>query len=144
MPLKVEIEKSRHLIVKTAEGHVSFSDVQQSCERMFRDPDFDPSFNMLWDARLATSLDLSSNQVVRIAQNPMLLTNSRVAFVAPEYHVYGVLRMFETYYSMIAQPAQTHVFRDLPEALEWLHEPSPAERMGASQDHENVLPTTRK
>jgi len=124
MPLKVEIDRSRRLIIKTAEGEVSFSDVQQSCEQMFADPDFDPSFDMLWDARMATAIDLSSNQVVFFAQNPMLHKGSRLAFVAPESHVFGVLRMFEIYYSMIANPARTYVFRKMSDAVDWLNQPA--------------------
>jgi len=91
---------------------------------MFADPDFDPSFDMLWDARMATAIDLSSNQVVFFAQNPMLHKGSRLAFVAPESHVFGVLRMFEIYYSMIANPARTHVFREMSDAVDWLNQPA--------------------
>lgn len=105
---------------------------------MFSDRDFDPSFDMLWDARLATAIDLSSNQVVYFAQNPMLHQASRVAFVAAESHVFGVLRMFEIYYSMIASPAQTHVFRNLPDALEWLNQPSPEGQFGSSKKREKT------
>lgn len=140
MPLRVEVNKSRHLIIKTAVGDVSFTDVQQSCEQMFSDPDFDPSFDMLWDARLATSIDLSSNQVIHFAQNPMLHQDSRVAFVASESHVFGVLRMFEIYYSMIASPAQTHVFRNVNEALKWLGQPSLEDQSGSSKEHQRTTP----
>jgi len=121
MPVRHEIDKSGRLIVHTAEGDVSFSEIKQDRENMRRDPGFDPSFNMLWDATAVTKMQLSSDELVFFAQNRILSKASRVAFVAPEAHVFGVLRMFEIHYSLIDDSAQSQVFRKRAEALEWLN-----------------------
>lgn len=132
MPVRREIDKSRRLITQIAEGNVTFSEIQENRKSMLKDPDFDPSFDMLWDGRMATSVNLSGAQVRVLAESRLLHNTSRVAFVTPESTVFGVARMFETYYSMIDNPARTCVFRDLAQALEWLQQP----RLDAPQDRQ--------
>lgn len=123
MPVRCKISKSRRLITQIGEGVVTIAEIQRNREALLKHPDFDPSFDMLWDATKAASIEASGKQMAALAQGRVLLQTSRVAFVAPQSEVFGMARMFEIYNSMREDPAQTRVFRDISEALEWLNRP---------------------
>lgn len=127
MPVSREIDKSRRLITLSFAGEISFRDIQQSRESMLNDPEFDSSFDLLWDATLITSINLSINQAFLLAQLRVMSKTSRVVFVAPWRPVYGVVETFETYSSMVDDPPQTRAFRDRHEAIQWLNQLSPTE-----------------
>jgi len=126
MPVKREIDKSSRLITLSFAGEISFRDIQQGRESMLNDPDFDPSFDLLWDATLMTSIHLSGNQAFLLAQLRVMSKTSRVVFVGPWRPVYGVVEAFETYCSMVDDPGHTQAFRDRKEALEWLKGSGPS------------------
>lgn len=127
MPITLQIDKSRCLIIHTVEGEFTLADVEQNRTSMLNDPDFDPSFDLLWDATMGTSTNLTSDQLVHLARSRVMDKTSRIAFVAPQTLVFGMARMFETYYSMVDNPAETRVFKNRTEALEWLSEPRTAQ-----------------
>lgn len=81
-------------------------------------PDFDPSFYDL-GCLGGNKTAVSGDEIIFFAENRILSKNSRVAFVAPENYVFGLLRMFE----FIDQAAQTQASRDRAEALGWLDDP---------------------
>ena len=122
MPVTHEIVKSKRLIVVTVDGEFSFAEIRQNRDKMLNNPDFDQSFNMLWDTTRATKTTLSSEEIRQLAQSRVMGKSSRVAFVAPLEAVFGMLRMYEIYYSFFENPAQTRSFKDRSEALEWLNQ----------------------
>ncbi len=123
MPVEYKIDLQKKLITQTVWGETSFSDLQNNREKMRKDPDFDPSFSLLWDGTKVVSLAISSDEIRTLSQNQVYLHTSRVAFVAPQNLVFGLARMFEAYYSMHDNPARTRVFRHRADALEWLEAP---------------------
>lgn len=49
MPVTLSIDKDRRLVVTTAQGMVTDEDFIEARRRLTADPDFDPSFDRIWD-----------------------------------------------------------------------------------------------
>ena len=60
-------------MVTIEEGRVTFEDMQANQDRLLEDPDFDPRFNQLSDASLATDTDLAPNNLGILYQRQSLL-----------------------------------------------------------------------
>ena len=63
MPVRSVIYKEQRLVVTIEEGRVTFDDMLANQNRLVNDPDFDPEFNQLSDATLATDTDLSEHNL---------------------------------------------------------------------------------
>jgi hypothetical protein len=72
MTVRHSIDKQRRLVVSTAEGLVTFDDVRGHQDRMLADPDFDASFDQLFDATSATKVDLSADEIRTLAHGGQL------------------------------------------------------------------------
>lgn len=105
------------------EGRVTFADMQANKERLLSDPDFDPEFNQLSDASLATDTDLSAGNVPLLYSRRVFSTTSRRAVVAPTDFAYGMARMLQTYVDLSGTAHPVEVFRDREAALRWLGVP---------------------
>lgn len=120
MPVRSTIYKEHRLVVTIEEGRVTFADMQANQDRLLNDPDFDPQFNQLSDATLATDTDLSAGNVQMLYNRRVLSPTSRRAVVAPTDFAYGMARMLQTWVGLSKTAHPTEVFRDRPSALRWL------------------------
>jgi hypothetical protein len=120
MPVRSVIYKEQRLVVTIEEGRVTFDDMMANQDRLLNDPDFDPEFNQLSDATLATDTDLSANNVRLLYNRRVFSVNSRRAVIAPSTFVFGMARMLQTYLELSRTAHSVQVFRDRASALKWL------------------------
>jgi len=121
MPFTSVIDSTRRLVITRGTGALTGNEALASCVQLKKEPEFDPSFNQLLDLTTATGLDATSEQIKRAASEPMFSKASRRAIVAHDSGVFGLARMFETYHNLSGVGEQVMVFRDMHEALDWLH-----------------------
>jgi hypothetical protein len=114
-----EIDKERRLVTSTASGVITLPQVWAHQEKLLKDPDFDPSFAQLLDVTRVTKVELSSEDVRRVAESNTLSSNPRLAIVATSAFVYGLARMFQIFREMTGEEG-IRVFRDRDEALAWV------------------------
>lgn len=91
------IYKEKRLVLTIEEGRVTFGDMVANHHRLLADPEFDPEFNQLSDATLATDTDLSGSNARTLYARRVFSTRARRAVVAPSAFSYGVARMLQTY-----------------------------------------------
>ncbi|HYA25075.1 MAG TPA: hypothetical protein VEF05_12990 [Terriglobales bacterium] len=120
MPIRSAIYKEKRLVVTIEEGRVTFGDMMANQDRLLNDPDFDPEFNQLSDATLATDTDLSASNATTLYARRVFSTAARRAVVAPSAFTYGIARMLQTYVELSKNGPHVAVFRDRASALQWL------------------------
>jgi hypothetical protein len=120
MPVHSVIYREQRLVVTIEEGIVTFADMMANQDRLLADPDFDPDFDQLSDATLATKSDLSSDNLRTLYRRKVFSSTSRRAVVAPTPFSFGMARMLQAYVELSKNPLHVRVFRDRASALEWL------------------------
>ena len=122
MPYCYRIDRGRRLVISTASGRLTLSDVIAHRDQLRNDPEFDPDFDRLIDTSDVTLADLSHDEIKLIGSPPHLFFSlqSRTALIAPRAHVFGLARMLGVYLEA-SKPTQFQVFRDLTSALNWLN-----------------------
>jgi hypothetical protein len=125
MPVRSAIYKQQRLVVTIEEGRVTFDDMWANHDRLLNDPDFDPQFDQLSDASLATDTDLSASNARKLYDRKIFSPTARRAVVAPNAFTYGMARMLQTYVELSKNGPVVGVFHDRASALKWL---------GVSQD----------
>ena len=120
MPVRSVIHKKLRLVVTVEEGRVTFADMRANLDRLLDDPDFDPEFNQLSDATLATDSDLSTDNTRMLFKRKVFSDTARRAVVAPSAFAYGMARMLGTYVELSKNGPIVAVFRDRASALKWL------------------------
>lgn len=114
-----EIDKERRLVTSVASGVIALRDVWAHHERLLKDPDFDPNFVQLIDVTQITKLEMSTEDIRRVAGSNVFATNPRMAIVASSQVLYGLSRMFQILREMDGQEG-IRVFRERDEALAWV------------------------
>lgn len=120
MSVRSVIYKQHRLVLTIEEGRVTLADMLANQERLLSDPEFDPGFDQLSDATLATDTDLSANNIRMLYERKTFSPASRRAVVAPNAFTYGMARMLQSYVELSNNPSQVSVFRDRASALKWL------------------------
>jgi hypothetical protein len=123
MPIRSVIYKEQRLVVTIEEGRVTFEDMSANQDRLLNDPDFDPEFNQLSDATLATESDLSPTNLTSLYARKVFSANASRAVVAPTDFAYGMARMLQTFVELSKNGPLVEVFRDRASALKWLGVP---------------------
>lgn len=120
MPVRSVIYKKQRLIVTVEEGCVTLADMLANHDRLLNDPDFDPEFNQLSDATLATDSDLTQQNLRALYAREVFSGHSRRAVVAPTDFAYGMARMLKAYVELSRTAHPVQIFRDRASALKWL------------------------
>ena len=120
MPVRSVIHKEQRLVVTTEEGRVTFADMRANQDRLLCDPDFNPEFNQLSDATLATDSDLSTDNTRMLFNRKVFSNAPRRAVVAPSEFAYGMARMLQTSVELSNNGPAVAVFRDRASVLKWL------------------------
>jgi len=120
MPVRSVIFKEQRLVFTIEDGCVTFADMWANHDRLLADPDFNPEFNQLVDASLATETDLMADNIRTLYKRRVFATTSRRAVVAGNEFAYGMARMIQTYSDLSENPSNVAVFRDRASALQWL------------------------
>jgi len=114
-----EIDKERRLVKSTLSGVIRLPDIWELREKVQKDPDFDPNFAQLVDVGQLTKVELSSEDLRRVAGTNIFAHSSRLAIVATSKFLYGLSRMFQIHREMNGEEG-VRVFRDRDEALAWV------------------------
>jgi hypothetical protein len=85
----------------------------------------DPTKNVLWDLNDVTEINISKEEVQKIANFQPRYRSTRphegkTAIVASKPSYYGLSRMFEIYSNLKNVPFQVSIFHTIEEADRWL------------------------
>lgn len=124
MPITSHIDNAEDLTVFTASGTLTFDDAMFVVKAFYAG---DPTKHVLWDLTETTEVELSSEEIEKIATYEPRIGGKRplgkTAFVAEKDILFGLARMFETHSSLGQSPYLVMVFRSKDEAYKWLCEP---------------------
>ncbi len=128
MPVLYRFESDLNLIITTHVGLVADEEFQTSYRKMFSDPSFERSMNILVDLRLTKSnartpnaLQKFSGLVKKLFKGFNADKKPKVAVIATEIFSFGLARMCEAYVANIAWDFL--VFKSEKEACVWLQLP---------------------
>jgi len=119
MPAFFEIEKDHRLVITSASGVVTMAEALAHNQKLRKDPDFDPSFSQLIDLSNVTKIELNREDILTLAQDPILSDNSRRAILATGDLTFGLARMFEMFRESKGKET-IRVFRNRDEARAWV------------------------
>ena len=125
MPVFYKIDKERRVVLSTASGVVTLADAVSHMDKLSKDPDFDPSFSQISDFTHVTRIELSGEDIRRLAQRSVFSAHSRRAFIAPNETIFGVGRMFGILRGLEGEKG-IRIFRTLEQALDWVFPKSPS------------------
>ena len=120
MPCSYKIYKDRRLVASLAFGEFTFAEGMAHEDRLYSDPDFDPTFDHLVDATPLTKADLSASELASLARRRMFAPMSRKAIVVNSTFFYGLARMYEAYLQLSGSAESTGIFKEMTKAREWL------------------------
>jgi hypothetical protein len=120
MPCSSKIYKERRLVFTTASGEVTFAEAVANEDRLYGDPDFDPTFVHLIDGTQVTKTEISASELSSLARRTRLAPQSRTALVVTSPVLYGLARMFQAYLEVSRASESMAVFKELDKAKEWL------------------------
>jgi hypothetical protein len=119
MPSSYKIDKENRLVTSTGTGVLTLADALAHQEQLLKDPDFDPSFSQLLDFTHVTDVELSSEEIHRLARTTVFSANSRRAFLSNSDLKFGLARMFAVFRENMGEKG-IRVFRNLDDALDWV------------------------
>jgi hypothetical protein len=120
MPCSYKIYKQRRLIFTTVSGEVTFAEAVANEDRLYGDPDFDPTFAHLIDGTQVTKTKISASELSTLARRTRIAPQSRTALVVTSTVLYGLARMFQAYLEVSRSSESLTVFKELDKAKEWL------------------------
>ncbi len=120
MPLSFVIDKQRRLVTSTASGVFTYADIAGHQRQLKNNPDFDSSFDQLFDGTAVTKIELTAAEIQTVARQRLFAGGSRQALVASNDFAYGMARMFEMYREASRTGRLVRVFNSLDAAQEWL------------------------
>ena len=68
MPVSLSIDTEQRLTLTTAEGVVTDAEFIEARQQVLAHPDFDPSFDRIWDFHRVTESQVTGEVIVRLVQ----------------------------------------------------------------------------
>ena len=128
MPIRYRIVPEHELVLVHGSGNLRPEDFLESMKSLYSEPDFEPGLRQLCDLREVRQLEggyeSAQDLIARFSAWTPLPAGGRVALVARERHVYGLIRMFEILADPL--PPDVRTFEDLDAARRWLDLPEDA------------------
>jgi len=119
MPAFYKIAKDRRLVLTSASGVLTLADVLAHQDQILTDPDFNPQYSQLLDLTHVTKIDLSADDICKLAERDIFHPTSSRAILVTNDLGEGLARLF-TILREHADEKRIRVFRHLDEALEWV------------------------
>jgi hypothetical protein len=129
MSTRYSIDPQRHLVLTVFEGDVSDTDLRAHVEALEADARFDREMAELVDMSRVTRASVTSDGIRAVASAPVHALNARRAFVAPTDLLYGLSRMYQSYWSR-GHDDEVAIFRSVEPALQWLGVGPPPSALG--------------
>jgi hypothetical protein len=119
MSTHYSIDPQRALVLTVFEGNATDEDLLAHVRALEADPRFDRRMAELIDLSGVTTSTVTSAGVRMTASSPVHALTARRAFVAPTDLLFGLTRMYQSYWTQ-GQDAEVEIFRAVEPALEWL------------------------
>jgi hypothetical protein len=119
MPLFFHVDKARKLVMTTASGVVTRSDVDTHFQKLLKDPDFDPRFSELGDYTHLTKIDFTADDLRDFARLNVFAPSSRRAIVVGDDSTAVFAEMFALL-RQVEGERDVRVFRTLEEGVDWI------------------------
>ena len=120
MPCNYTIYRHEGLVVTTASEVFTFAEAMAHEDKIYSDPDFDPTFVHLIDATGITRTEITASEISTLARRTGFSPKSRKALVVNSALLFGLARMFETYLQLSGASESVSVFKERGDALRWL------------------------
>jgi hypothetical protein len=105
--------------MSTAVGVFTLDDGLAHQEKLVMHPDFDPNFSQLLDFTHVTKIQITPNDVRRLAQRSIFSPNSYRSIVVSSDLAFGLARMFLIFRETQGEKG-VRIFYNLEEALCWV------------------------
>ncbi len=119
--MRIEVDLERLLSIVTLSGEFDLEAVKALIQALTRHPDYQPTFNALYDLREVTMGPITADQLQRLAFDVFDpgWNGTKFAMVASDDDVYGMARVYAAVADETGQQ-QRRAFRDYDAALRWL------------------------
>jgi|HubBroStandDraft_2_1064218.scaffolds.fasta_scaffold26194_1 hypothetical protein len=114
-----KIAEDRRLFLSTASGVLTLADVLAHQDQILAEPDFNPQFSQLMDFTHVTKIDLSAEDICRLAERDIFHPTSSRAILVTNDLGEGLARLFAILREHAAEK-RIRIFRNLDEALKWV------------------------
>jgi hypothetical protein len=122
MPISYQIDEALGLVLTTATGVLSDTDILQHKTRVLEDPKWKPGMRELADARSIDRFEVTTAGVRRMTaldeHNAAALGSYGLAIVVAHDAAYGMARMYQVLTEHTIP--NVRVFRDIDEAKRWI------------------------
>jgi hypothetical protein len=118
MPASYRIDGQRRTIFSSAVGLLVDADMRRHQRDLLSDPEFDSTFDQLWDLRGVERNDLTGGLLRDLSKVTPFARGVKRALVAPSDIDFGMARMFQLLHDHA--PEEVRVFRTMEEAEAWL------------------------
>jgi hypothetical protein len=125
MPRTVQFDSERAALFVNVSGVFTDDEFRFGAAMTVRDRDFKADMRVLVDFSLVTEFRVSANALEEFVRNRLFSSRARRAFVVSS----GFGRFFVEYGKSCGAPEQIRIFDTRTEALEWLNEGVPPEKM---------------
>jgi hypothetical protein len=123
MPITTHTDEPSGTTVITATGDLTFAEVHAALEERYRNPDFRPDQNVLWNLQDAALSAISTDEIQQVAglvrKHWGIAGKPKAALVVGREVDFGLARMYELQMAS-ESPGEIRVFRDLEEAWSWM------------------------
>ncbi len=126
MPTRFEIDTARHHVDSSGSGRVDVEEMLDHQRKLKADSRFHPDFNQLVDFTGVEKVDISPQDVARLADTVLFSPVSRRAIIASNPLIFGFSRMYGMYRELAGEKG-VRVFRTREEAMRWLERPEEAQ-----------------
>lgn len=120
-PAFYKIDTKRRIVLSTAAGVLTKSDLVEHQSRLAQDKDFKPQFAQLMDFLQVTKIALTADDVRELAKKSVFSPHAPRAALVKDDVAFGLARLFQTHRELDGESG-IRVFRKLDDALAWLLE----------------------
>ncbi len=120
---KYRIDRGRGLVITTAWGLLTTTDVLEHRRQLRSDPFFRRSFHQLVDLTRVEGVALDFNTVDKLSREHLFSRKSRRAFVTSRVLTEGIVRMFISLRALAGGTERMEVFENRNKAVRWLCKP---------------------
>jgi hypothetical protein len=119
MPAFYKIAKERRLVLSTASGVLTLADALAHQDQILADSEFDPSYSQLMDFTHVTKIELTADDVRKLAERAVFWSTSSRAILVNTDLGHGLARLFEMLRENAGEKG-IRIFGNLDDALEWV------------------------
>ena len=119
MKAGITVDVERRLVFTHATNPLTHDQVVDHRDRLRDHQGFEPDFDQIISFLDVTEVQVSADEVRRLASEPFFSPSSRRALVASSDELFGLSRMFGAHREL-AGGSNIRVFRELRQAAEWI------------------------